>query len=112
MQSLEALITSLKITTHTVALSNWRDALLVEKAAELKALSDERDAIQTEFAAYKASAEGALTAAAEAIQNPDLNDTATVQAIAEIVTEVGKPVKQREREAIEKQIAELQSKLK
>jgi len=87
-------------------------AINAEALGKLATIEAERDAIQAEFTAYKAIAEGALTAASAAIQNPDLNDTATVQAIAEIVTEVGKPVKQREREAIEKQIAELQSKLK
>jgi len=79
---------------------------------KLATIEAERDAIQSSFDTYKANAEGALKAAAAAIQNPDLNDSATVQVIAEIVTEVGKPVEQREREAIEKQIAELQAKLK
>ena len=87
-------------------------AINAEALGKLATIEVERDAIQTAFDAYKASAEGALTAAAAAIQDPKLSDKATVQVIAGIVAEKAKTVEQREREAIEKQITELQAKLK
>lgn len=87
-------------------------AINAEALGKLATIEAERDAIQTAFNAYKTSAENALKAAAEKIQDPNLDDTATVQAIAAIVAEKAKTVAEREREAIEKQIAELQAKLK
>lgn len=108
---LEELVTSLGITQHMEVLSNWRDALLVEKAAELKSVHDERDTIAAEFAAYKSTAKSALKAADDAIKNQDLNDKDTVATIAVIVAETAKPVAQREIEALQTEKARLEAEL-
>lgn len=43
---LETLITQLGITEHMEALSDWRDAFLIEKAAELQVLQQKHDALE------------------------------------------------------------------
>lgn len=108
---LESLLATLGITQHTAALSDWRDELLREKAAELKTLSDQLDTLTAEFAAYKTSAESALKAAADAIKNQELNDTDTVATIALIVAETAKPVALREIEALQAEKARLEAEL-
>lgn len=80
-------------------------------ASAVKSLTDQLDAITAEFAAYKANAEAALKAAGEAIENQELNDRDTVATIARIVTETGKPLVQKEIEALEALQAENTAKL-
>lgn len=82
-----------------------------EHAAALKTLTDERDALKSAFDAYKTTAESALTAAAQAIKNQDLNDKDTVATIATIVAETAKPVVQREIEALQAEKARLEAEL-
>lgn len=104
------------------ALSNWRDALLVGKAAELKdlhaahaaqlsTLTAEQAALKSAFADYKTSAESALKAADQAIKNQELNDRDTVATIALIVAETSKPVAQREIEALQAERARLEAEI-
>ena len=105
MQSLETLLGVLGITQHMEALSNWRDALLVGKAAELKDLHAAHAAQLSTLTAEQA----ALKAADQAIKNQELNDRDTVATIALIVAETSKPVAQREIEALQAERSRLEA---
>lgn len=82
-----------------------------EHAAAVKSLTDQLDALTAEFTAYKTTAESALTAAAQAIGNQELNDSDTVATIALIVAETSKPVAQREIEALQAERSRLEAEI-
>lgn len=82
------------------------------RAAELATVNAERDAalaavtatLETERAAfqdYKSAAEGALKVAGDAIADPTLDDTSTLEVVRTAVAEISKPVAQRELEKLE-----------
>jgi hypothetical protein len=112
---LEPLLTSLDIPQFIPQLSEFRDNLLREKAAELKSLTDAHGAeiaaalatnvdelakVQADLAAKNALIESAKNAIKSAIADTALDDAATVAAIAEVVAAAEMPL-------IEKRKAEL-----
>lgn len=83
---------------------------LAERAAQLAATEAARDAAVQAFADYRSRAEPAIGAAKAVIADPGVDDAATISTVAAIIAEIEKPVLQRQREALEAQIAELEAK--
>ena len=91
-----------KDAEHSKALAA-RDMDTAAKAEELKSLTDARDAVIAEFAAYKEAAGRGATAIRAVISDPTKDDATTVAAITQIVTigetEANKTQRERELEA-------------
>lgn len=94
---LETLITQLGLTEHMEALSDWRDALLVEKAAELQILQKEKDALNSLRLDMFEKVNVALA-------------SGDPSKFVEVATEFITPIDQKEVQAIDIKIAELQAK--
>jgi hypothetical protein len=124
---LEPLLTSLGIPQFIPQLSEFRDDLLREKAAELKSLIDDHaekiTALQNEhaeefavvnqkLAERNALIESAKDAIKSAIADPSLDDTATVATIAQVVAVAELPAIEKRRLEIEAEIAQKQAELK
>jgi hypothetical protein len=123
---LEPLLTSFGIPQFIPQLSELRDDLLREKAAELKALIDdhaekitalqdehaaELELVKAELADRNALIESAKTAIKGAIADPSLDDTATVATIAQVVAVAELPAIEKRRLEIEAEIAAKQAEL-
>jgi hypothetical protein len=123
---LEPLLISLGIPQFILQLSEFRDDLLREKAAELKSLTDthaeEITALQDEHAAELAAIkstlaerdaliENAKTAIKNAIADASLDDTATVATIAQFVAVAELPAIKKRKLEIEAEIAAKQAEL-
>lgn len=124
---LEPLLTSLCIPQFIPQISEFRDDLLREKAAELKELiddhaekitalqdehADELATVKAELADRNALIESAKTAIKGAIADPSLDDTATVATIAQVVAVAELPAIKKRRLEIEAEIAQKQAELK
>jgi hypothetical protein len=124
---LEQLLTSLGISQFIPQLSELRDDLLREKAAELKALIDtnakgitvmqdehsaELERVKAELADRNALIESAKNAIKCAIADASLDDTATVATIAHVVAVAELPAIEKRRLEIEAEIAAKQAELK
>ena len=123
---LEPLLISLGIPQFIPQLSEFRDDLLREKAAELKALIDDHaekiTALQNEHAAElaritaelaerNALIESAKEAIKGAIDDPSLDDTATVATIAHVVAVAELPAIKKRKLEIAAEIAQKQAEL-
>jgi len=123
---LEPLLISLGIPQFISQLSEFRDDLLREKAAELKALIDDHaekiTALQNEhaeelavvnqkLAERNALIESAKDAIKGAIADPFLDDTATVATIANVVAVAELPAIEKRRLEIAAEIAQKQAEL-
>ena len=123
---LEQLLTSLGIPQFIPQLSEFRDELLREKAAELKALIDThteeitqaKDEKAAELAAVKAKLaerdaliESAKEAIKGAIADNDLDDAATVATIAQVVAVAELPAIEKRKLEIAAEIAAKQAEL-
>jgi len=130
---LEPLLTSLGIAEFIPQLSEFRDNILREKAAELQTLAkDHADTItaleqshadkiaeisatlsatQADLAAKNALIDSAKLGIKGAIANADLDDTATVQTIAHIVALAEIPTIEKRKAEIAAEIAAKQSEL-
>ena len=123
---LEPLLTSLGIPQFIPQLSELRDNLLREKAAELKSLTDthaeeitelqnahteELTAVRAELAERNALIESAKTAIKGAIADASLDDTATVATIAHVVAVAELPAIEKRKLEIEAEIARKQAEL-
>lgn len=78
-------------------LFNTVEDLQAQLATVTATLETERAAFQ----AYKEAAEGALKVAGDAIADPELDDTSTLEVVRTAVAEISKPVAQRELEKLE-----------
>ncbi|NBW21517.1 MAG: hypothetical protein EBR82_77520, partial [Caulobacteraceae bacterium] len=123
---LEPLLISLGIPQFIPQLSELRDDLLREKAAELKSLIDihaeeitalqdkhaaELERVKAELADRNALIESAKDAIKGAIANPDLDDTATVATIAQVVAVAEMPAIEKRKLEIAAEIAAKQAEL-
>ena len=123
---LEQLLTSLEIPQFIPQLSEFRDELLREKAAELKALIDthaeeitqakdenaaELAAVRAKLAERDALIESAKTAIKGAIADPELDDSATVATIAQVVAVAELPAIEKRKMEIAAEIAKKQAEL-
>ena len=123
---LEQLLTSLGIPQFIPQLSEFRDNLLREKAAELKALTDahadeitqaknetavELEMLRAKLAERDALIESAKTAIKGAIADPELDDSATVATIAQVVAVAEMPTIEKQRLALAAEIAKKQKEL-
>jgi hypothetical protein len=121
---LESLLISLGIPQFIPQLSEFRDDLLREKAAELKELTDThaeeitalQDGHAAELAAVKATLadrnaliESAKTAIKSAIADASLDDTATVATIAQVVAVAELPAIEKRKLEIAAEIAAKQA---
>jgi hypothetical protein len=124
---LEPLIMSLGIPQFIPQLSEFRDDLLREKAAELKALIDthaeqiaalqdehaaELERVKTELADRNALIQSAKDAIKGAIADASLDDTSTVATIAQVVAVAELPAIKKRKLQIEAEIAAKQAELK
>jgi len=130
---LEPLLTSLGIPQFIPQLSEFRDNLLREKAAELKELTDahaeeitvlqdahtaalstnaaELERVKAELADRNALIESAKEAIKNAIANASLDDTATVATIAQVVAVAELPAIEKRKLEIAAEIAAKQAEL-
>ena len=123
---LEQLLTSLEIPQFIPQLSEFRDNLLREKAAELKSLTDthteeitqakdenaaELAAVRAKLAERDALIESAKTAIKGAIADPELDDSATVATIAQVVAVAELPAIEKRKMEIAAEIAKKQAEL-
>jgi hypothetical protein len=123
---LEPLLTSLGIPQFIPQLSEFRDDLLREKAAELKSLTDthaeettalqdehaaELERVKAELAERNALIESAKTAIKSAIADARLDDTATVATIAQVVAVAELPAIEKRKLEIAAEIAAKQAEL-
>lgn len=131
---LETLITQLGITQHMAALSDWRDELLRDTAAALQEKDSERDTAiaakeaeieleRVDHAAALADKEAELAASQTALTELTAYKDAMVERVSGVLQskdpaqyealakEFLTEPKERERQAILAQIAELQAKL-
>lgn len=123
---LEPLLTSLGIPQFIPQLSEFRDDLLREKAAELKSLTDthaeeitalqdehaaELERVRAELAERNALIESAKTAIKDAIADASLDDTATVATIAQVVAVAELPAIEKRKLEIAAEIAAKQAEL-
>lgn len=124
---LEQLLISLGIPQFIPQLSEFRDELLRYNAAELKKLVDahadeiaqaknetavELEMLRTKIAERDALIESAKTAIKGAIADPELDDTATVATIAQVVAVAEMPTIEKQRLALAAEIAKKQAELK
>ena len=104
-------MTNLGIPQFIPQLSEFRDDLLREKAAELKSLTDthanELAIIQAELAAKNAL----IDSIKDAIKDADLDDAATVSAIEQVLTEAELPSVEKRKLEIVAEIAAKQAEL-
>jgi len=118
---------SLGIPQFIPQLSEFRDDLLREKAAELKALIDthaeqiaalqdehaaELERVKTELADRNALIQSAKDAIKGAIADASLDDTSTVATIAQVVAVAELPAIKKRKLQIEAEIAAKQAELK
>ena len=123
---LEQLLTSLGIPQFIPQLSEFRDNLLREKAAELKALTDahadeitqaknetavELEMLRAKLAERDALIESAKTAIKGAIADTALDDAATVATIAQVVAVAELPAIEKRKMEIAAEIAKKQAEL-
>lgn len=123
---LEQLLISLGITQFIPQLSEFRDELLRYNAAELKKLVDahadeiaqaknetaeELETLRTKLAERDALIESAKTAIKSAIADPELDDSATVATIAQVVAVAELPAIEKRRMEIAAEIARKQAEL-
>lgn len=123
---LEPLLTSLGIPQFIPQLSEFRDDLLREKAAELKSLTDthaeeitalqdehaaELERVKAELAERNALIESAKEAIKGAIADANLDDTATVATIAQVVAAAELPYIEKRKLEIAAEIAQKQAEL-
>jgi hypothetical protein len=123
---LEPLLSSLGIPQFIPQLSEFRDDLLREKAAELKAFIDthaekikvlqdahtaELTAVKAELAERNALIESAKEAIKGAIADASLDDTATVATIAHVVAVAELPSIEKRKLEIAAEIAQKQAQL-
>jgi hypothetical protein len=123
---LEPLLTSLDIPQFIPQLSEFRDNLLREKAAELKSLTDAHGAeiaaalatnatelakVQADLAAKNALIDSAKDAIKSAIADVALDDAARVAAIASVVAASEMPYVEKRKLEIAAEIAAKQAEL-
>ena len=123
---LEQLLTSLGIPQFIPQLSEFRDELLRYNAAELKKLVDanadeiaqaknetavELEMLRAKLAERDALIESAKTAIKGAIADPELDDSATVATIAQVVAVAEMPTIEKQRLALAAEIAKKQKEL-
>ena len=123
---LEPLLTSLGIPQFIRQLSEFRDDILREKAAELKSLIDnhaeelaavnasksgELAAVQSDLAAKNALIDSARDAIKSAIADTKLDDAATVAAIAQVIAAAELPYVEKRKLEIAAEIAAKQAEL-
>jgi len=91
------------------------DAALAEKLAEadtiVSAARESAESAQASLAALQVKTSAALKTAGDAIANPKLSPKATVAAVAAVIEALTKSDKDREREALEAQQAEIAARL-
>ena len=123
---LEQLLTSLGIPQFIPQLSEFRDELLRYNAAELKKLVDanadeiaqaknetavELEMLRAKLAERDALIESAKTAIKGAIADPELDDSATVATIAQVVAVAELPAIEKRKMEIAAEIAKKQAEL-
>jgi len=74
---------------------------ITEGEAAVAAVTATLETERAAFQAYKDAAEGALKVAGDAIADPTLDDTSTLEVVRTAVAEISKPVAQRELEKLE-----------
>jgi len=108
---LEPLLTNLGIPQFIPQLSEFRDDILRDKAAELKLLTDthadELAAVQAELAAKNAL----IDSINDAIKDADLDDAATVSAIEQVFAAAELPSVEKRKLEIAAEIAAKQAEL-
>ena len=95
---------------ESIKTADWPSVCAAINAASLKTQADV-DAIQVAYDLYVTNAQKALTATADAIKNPELDPTATVEAISAIVVELQTPEVEKRKAELLAKVAEAQAEL-
>ena len=90
--------------------ADWPSVCAAINAASLKTQADV-DAIQAAYDLYVTNAQKALTSTSDAIKNPKLDPTATVEAISAIVVELQTPEVEKRKAELLAKVAEAQAEL-